>query len=246
MEGLSKIINIDKEKCVNCHKCISVCPVKYCNDGSGEYIHINSDTCIACGQCIKICNHGARTYIDDTDLLLSDLEKGIKIIAIVAPGVAASFPNEYLNLNGWIKSIGISAIFDVSFGAELTVKSYIDLMKTSNKKMVISQPCPVLVNYIEIYYPELIPYLAPVDSPMGHTMKMIREFYPQYRDYKIAAFSPCIAKKREFEATGLGNYNITFRSLRKYFNEKKVSILSFPELEYDNPPAERAVLFSPV
>ncbi len=244
MGNILQIIKIDKEKCVNCYNCISVCPVKYCNDGSGDYIHINSDTCIACGQCIKICSHGARTYIDDMELLLSDLEKGIKIIAIVAPGVATSFPNEYLNLNGWIKSIGINAIFDVSFGAELAVKSYIDLLKTSNKKMVIAQPCPVLVNYIEIYYPELIPYLAPVDSPMGHTMKMIREFYPQYRDYKIAAFSPCIAKKREFEATGLGDYNITFLSLKKYFNEKKVSILSFPELDYDNPPAERAVLFS--
>ena len=33
---LRPVINVDKEKCCNCHRCISVCPVKLCNDGSQD------------------------------------------------------------------------------------------------------------------------------------------------------------------------------------------------------------------
>jgi ferredoxin len=47
--NLPPVIDIDPEKCENCHKCISVCPVKFCNDGSGEEVHVNSDLCIGCG-----------------------------------------------------------------------------------------------------------------------------------------------------------------------------------------------------
>jgi Na+-translocating ferredoxin:NAD+ oxidoreductase RNF subunit RnfB len=109
---------------------------------------------------------------------------------------------------------------------------------------VIAQPCPTLVSFIEIYRPELIPYLAPADSPMLHTMKMIKRFYPQYKNYKIAAISPCYSKKREFDVTGIGDYNVTFNSIDKYLKNAGLNIASYPEADYDNPPAERAVLFS--
>jgi hypothetical protein len=39
--------------------------------------------------------------------------------------VASNFPGQYLNLNGYLKSLGAAAVFDVSFGVELTVYSYI-------------------------------------------------------------------------------------------------------------------------
>jgi len=116
-QNLSEIINVDKDKCVNCHACISICPVKYCNDGSGDYVKINENLCIGCGQCIKACTHKARIFIDDTERFFTDMARGTKMIALIAPGVAANFPEEYLNLNGWLKSTGISAVFDVSFGA---------------------------------------------------------------------------------------------------------------------------------
>lgn len=242
--SLAKVVNVDAEKCINCHTCISVCPVKYCNDGSGDHIVINDDMCIGCGNCIKACTHEARTIVDDFDVFLNDVRKGVKIVAIVAPAVAANFPNKYLNLNGWLKSIGVSAAFDVSFGAELTVKTYLEHVKKNNPKLVIAQPCPAIVSFVEIYLPEMIRHLAPADSPMMHTMKMVREFYPDYRTHKLAIISPCIAKKREFNEVGIGDYNVTFSSIEKYFRDNKISLDKFPPVDYDNPPAERAVLFS--
>ena len=241
---LKSVVEVDSSLCVNCHMCISVCPVKYCNDGSKDYVTINPDTCIGCGACISACTHDARKYVDDFQKFINDIISGEKIVAVTAPAAAASFPGKYLQLNSFLKEFGAEAVFDVSFGAELTVKSYVEHLKNNEVQTLIAQPCPAIVNFIEIYKPELIKYLAPVDSPILHTIKMVKNFYPQYKDHKIAIISPCIAKKREFEETGLGDYNIGMQSLDKFLTENDIDLSEFPETDYDNPSAERAVMFS--
>ncbi|MDR2109802.1 MAG: 4Fe-4S binding protein, partial [Spirochaetaceae bacterium] len=160
------VIEVLKDKCINCHRCIMVCPAKMCNDGSGDIVDHHASLCIGCGECISACTHGARIGLDDFGAFMGDLKKGREIIAIVAPAVAASFEGKYLEVNGLLKSLGVKAVFDVSFGAELTIKSYLNYMKKKNPRTVIAQPCPTLVSFIEMYRPELIPYLAPADSPM--------------------------------------------------------------------------------
>ncbi|MEQ8161276.1 MAG: ATP-binding protein, partial [Smithellaceae bacterium] len=117
-------------------------------------------------------------------------------------------------------------------------------LKKNRPQAMIAQPCPAIVTYIEIYQPELIKYLVPYDSPMIHTIKMIRRYYPAYRDHKIAVISPCMAKKREFRETGLGDYNIAFLSIDRHLKSSGLSLQDFPKENFDNPPAERAVLFS--
>lgn len=244
VKKIPKVIDIDEDKCVNCHACITACPVKHCNNGNGDVVKIDDNMCIGCGQCLTACTHDARKIIDDFDDFIKDAKAGQDIVAIAAPAVAANFPNRYLNLNGWLKSLGVKAIFDVSFGAELTIKSYVDYIVKNNPQCVISQPCPAIVNYIEIYKPELIKYLAPADSPMLHTLKMIKEFYPEYKNSKMLVISPCIAKKREFDSTGIGDYNVTYISIEEYLKDHSIMLSDFPEEEFKNPPAERAVLFS--
>ena len=242
--SLAPVIKIDEGKCVNCYACITGCPVKYCMNGSGEKLTIDPDLCIGCGNCINTCTHKARVLIDDTPRFFEDLKQGNKIIAVVAPAIASVFPEQYLNVNGWLKSLGVVEFFDVSFGAELTVISYLDHIKTRNPRTVIAQPCPAIVSYVEIYNPKLLPFLAPADSPMMHTVKMIREYYPQYKDQKIAIISPCIAKRREFDETGLVDYNVTMLALREHLLAQKINLSSFPQIEYTGPRAERAAGFS--
>lgn len=155
--------------------------------------------CIGCGACIKACTHDARIFHDDLSEFLNDINLGIRMVAIIAPAIASNFPGKYLRINTMLKELGIEAIFDVSFGAELTIKSYLNHIANNKPRTVISQPCPALVTYIQLYKPELIKYLAPADSPMMHTMKMIRNFYPKYSSHKIAVISPCIAKKENLK-----------------------------------------------
>lgn len=242
---LTPLIEVDEDKCVNCHQCIAVCPSKFCNDGSQNHVNVNPDLCIGCGACIRACDHEARYGLDDFDSFMSAINDSNKnIVAIIAPAIAANFPNQYLNFNGWLKNIGIKACFDVSFGAELTIKSYLEAIKRNNLKNIIAQPCPAIVGYIEVHLPELLPFLAPADSPMMHTMKMVNEFYSYFKNSEFLIVSPCYAKKREFEEVGIGTYNVTLKSFDKFFKDKNLSLSTYPSTPYDNPDAERAVLFS--
>jgi len=240
---LTPVIRIDEEKCTNCYACIVICPVKYCMNGSGQKLLINHDICIGCGNCINACTHKARTLIDDTGRFMEDLKQKKKIIAVAAPAVASFFPDKFLNLNGYLKSLGVEDFFDVSLGAELTVISYLDYIKEKKPRTVIAQPCPAIVTYIEIHHPELLPFLAPADSPILHTIKMIKKFYPKYKNHKIAVISPCIAKRREYDETGLGDYNVTMIELKNLLESQRIDLSSFPKEEYTGVSAERAAGF---
>jgi iron only hydrogenase large subunit-like protein len=193
--SLTPVIGIDYEKCINCYACIAACPVKYCMDGSGDVLTINNDMCIGCGNCISACTHHARKIIDDTARFFNALNGGEKIIAIAAPAVASVFSGNHLRLNGYLQSLGVKAVFDVSFGAELTVVSYLKYIAEKKPRMVIAQPCPAIVNYIEHYVPELLYRLAPVHSPAICTAVYMRKYKDIPGPY--AFLSPCVAKGGE-------------------------------------------------
>jgi len=244
MTKLRRVIEVDPDKCVNCHACIAACPVKYCNDGTGDHVEVDPDLCIGCGSCLSACTHGARRGLDDFDRWIAAIRSGERMVAISAPSIAANFPGKYLRVHGWLKSLGVRDFFDVSFGAELTVKSYADHIQREEPATVIAQPCAAVVTYIELYQPELLPYLAPADSPMLHVMKMIREYFPVYDGYRILVLSPCYAKRREFDETGLGDYNVTFKSLAAHIESEGIDLDAYPEVDFVGDRAERAVLFS--
>ncbi|MDR2842628.1 MAG: 4Fe-4S binding protein [Spirochaetaceae bacterium] len=237
------LIKVDASKCNNCHSCISVCPVKTCLNGSGDKISIIDERCIGCGRCIPACRNGARSIDDDTADFFLDLKSKVPITVIMAPAVFAVFEDVF-RLNGFLYSNGVGAIFDVAFGAELTVKSYLEYTKTEHPKIIIAQPCAAIVNYCEIYQPELLPHLAPLQSPMLHTAIMIRNFFPEYADTKLAAISPCGAKKREFQETGLISYNVTMLGLQEYITRNGIKLDSYEPYDFIGPVAERAVSFS--
>ncbi|MDR2509062.1 MAG: hypothetical protein LBC77_00290 [Spirochaetaceae bacterium] len=242
-QEMPQLVSVDRDKCNNCHACISACPVKACIDGSGYRIDIIHERCIGCGKCITTCKRRARNIADDTALFFQDLEEAVPIVAIVAPSAVTAFP-DLSKLNGCLKHFGVKAVFDVAFGAELAAKSYLDHIERRRPRVVIAQPCAAVVSFCEIYHPELLQFLAPVQSPMMHTAIMIKEFFPQYKKAKIAAISPCIAKKREFLETGLIDYNVTMYNFKQYLEFNFVDMSSFESAPFDGPAPERAAGFS--
>lgn len=57
---------------------------------------------------------------------------------------------------GLLKVKGVNLVYDVSFGADITTWAYPKIIKERKSDSMISQPFPVVVNYIERYKPELI------------------------------------------------------------------------------------------
>jgi iron only hydrogenase large subunit-like protein len=234
---LAPVIGVEDSKCKNCHACIEACPVKYCIDGSGETVRILHDRCIGCGRCIDACHHQARYLLDDADEFFRALARKEKVVALIAPAAAAGFAGKTGQLVGWLRAMGVSAVFDASFGAELAAASYIRFLEEKKPGTVIAQPCPAIVSYIELYRPELISRLAPVDSPLLHSARMLRARYPEYAHAKIAAITPCLAKKREFDDTGIVSWNVTFVSVNAKLAERKKSLMDFPVSDFDGPDA---------
>ena len=221
------MITYDSSKCVGCNACIRSCPVSEANqferNSDGRVgININEKMCIKCGACIKACSHGARYYTDDTMEFIHAIERKTPVAVIVAPAIKIAFDGYWRHVLNWLRSKGVKLIYDVSFGADICTWAHLEYVKKNPKKKIISQPCAAIVNYAVKYANELIPYLSPVHSPMLCTAVYIKKYAKE--NIKIAALSPCIAKKDEFNQTGLVDYNVTFNELKKYLELNKIDL----------------------
>ena len=179
---LMPVIRVDEEKCVNCHACIAACPVKFCIDGSGDKVSIRHELCIGCGSCIEACTHEARKGIDDIEAFLAALSPARE--AWWPSSRPPSPPTSPRISSGSTAGSSARASRPSSTSPSAPsspCKSYLEHIKAAEPALVIAQPCPALVTYIEIYRPELLPHLAPADSPMLHTMKMIKAVLSRVR-----------------------------------------------------------------
>ena len=92
-------VTVKEEKCIGCNACIRVCPVHEANravigrDGGHSVISVDSDMCISCGECVRHCEHGARSFVDDTDRFFADIKNGKKLTVIVAPALRLTEPD---------------------------------------------------------------------------------------------------------------------------------------------------------
>jgi len=191
-------------------------------DGNGNIkVKVDTAKCIACGRCISACKHNARFYYDDTELFFIDLSSGIPISLIAAPSIRTNIP-EYKRLFAYLKQRGVRNIYDVSLGADICIWAHVKYIKQTGIASLITQPCPAIVTYCEIYRHNLLESLSPIQSPMACTSIYMRE-YRGIND-RIAALSPCIAKANEFENTALAHYNITFAKLLDYLDKNNVEL----------------------
>ncbi|MCL2046722.1 MAG: ATP-binding protein [Oscillospiraceae bacterium] len=204
--------------------------ITYLDEEGRIKVKIDPEKCINCGRCITMCTHEVRYYEDDTMRFLDDLATGMQISLIVAPSIKTNIP-EYKRLFSHLKNLGVNKIYDVSFGADISIWAHVRHLEQNEYKPMITQPCPVIVSYCETYRHELIGNLAPLQSPMACTAIYMKE-YESIGD-SIAALSPCIAKSVEFEETGLVQYNVTFSKLLEYLLENGIE-LPMEETDFDS------------
>lgn len=242
------VITTNEQKCEGCNKCINVCPIPGANiayslKGKNK-IKIDSKKCIHCGHCIEVCDHGARQYIDDTEKFFRDLKYRTKISILVAPSFRINF-KEYKKVLGLLKTLGVNLVYDVAFGAEIYTWACIKAMEEKNQSSIISQACPVIVNYIQKYQSELIEVLLPIHSPMICSAIYLKK-YEKCLD-GLAFLSPCISKKDEISDSntiGLVDYNITYKGLENYIKKNQIDLDLYEEEEYDFIGYSLGIIFS--
>jgi iron only hydrogenase large subunit-like protein len=102
------------------------------------------------------------------------LESGEKVVAMVAPSFPAEFKEieDYRKVVGMIRQLGFYKVVEVAFGADLVSKEYKKLLNKSDSGYITSD-CPAVVNYMQLYHPTLVKYLAPIASPMLATARVV-------------------------------------------------------------------------
>ena len=226
IQGMNDIIRVNVESCVGCNRCVRECPMELANityqDEAGNIkVKIDSTKCVSCGRCVSACKHEARLFADDTEQFFCDLAAGIPISLIAAPSIRTNF-TQYGRLFTYLKKTGVRKIYDVSLGADICTWAHIRFIEKTGATHLITQPCPPIVSYCKIYRHDLLKRLSPIHSPTACIAIYMKE-YEGITD-KIAALTPCIAKKDEFNDTGLSQYNVTFSSLNQYLNDHKIEL----------------------
>ncbi len=189
------IIDFKATKCKHCYKCVRNCEVKaiMIKDGRAE---IMPDKCILCGKCLQICPQSAKTLVSDLDLVKGYIKSGKTVVVSLAPSYMGLLKYKTIGqVQAALLKLGFADVRETSEGAVLVTEEYARLLREAAMENIITTCCPSVNDLIEIYYPQLVPYLAPVVSPMIAHGKLLKKEYGQ--DAKVVFIGPCIAKKKE-------------------------------------------------
>ncbi|MCL2212019.1 MAG: 4Fe-4S binding protein [Treponema sp.] len=217
------------EKCLDCYKCIRMCPVKAIKVVKGQ-AHIMHDRCICCGRCVTNCPTQAKRYRSDVETVKLLLSGGKKTIVSLAPSFVSDLP-------GWtsetiiaaLKKLGFSAVSETALGADFVSAQIArelcshDLTKSGGKsRLMISSACPAIVAYIKLYKPELAPFVSPHASPLLTHSRFLHSHYG--KETAVVFIGPCFAKKKEADLyENEIDAAITFQELAEWLEKERIT-----------------------
>jgi iron only hydrogenase large subunit-like protein len=139
-----------------------------------------------------------------------------KYVAMLAPSYIVEF--DYPSIIHKLKKLGFDKVVELTFGAKLVNREYHKKLEKS-KGLVISSPCPGIVENIKARFPQYAVNLAKIDSPMVATAKICKKIYPLH---KTVFISPCNYKKMEVENSSVVDYVIDYRELEGLFRRYNI------------------------
>lgn len=258
-KGAISIVNhravIDKEKCVECGRCMAVCPysaivkhtrpcVSACKpkaihiDPETQKAVINKEKCISCGACVYQCPFGAITDKSSITQVISLIRnshdnKEYHVYAVVAPSMASQYPNAVPEqVVAGIRRLGFHAVVEAAWGADMV--AWLEAQELAEKGFLTSSCCPAFVSYIEKNFPSLVPNISHNLSPMAQIAKWLHETDPSCH---VVFIGPCIAKKAETKSTKTKefvDYTITFEEMQAMFSARGIDVTKMEKAELDN------------
>ena len=244
---------IDQEKCIKCGRCKDVCPygailkmerpcAKACGMdaiGSDENgcAKIDYDKCVSCGMCLVNCPFGAIADKGQIFQLIHSINRGDRVIAIVAPAFVNQFRPELApeKLKPAMKMLGFDDVVEVAIGADLcTIEEAHDFMEKVPEKQpfMATSCCPSWSVMAKKLFPTLAPYISMALTPMVLTARLMKK---EHKNCRVAFIGPCAAKKLEASRRTIRSdvdFVLTFEELMGMFQAKGIN---FAEVEPGEP-----------
>ncbi|MEG6615458.1 [Fe-Fe] hydrogenase large subunit C-terminal domain-containing protein [Peptococcaceae bacterium 1198_IL3148] len=240
------LITTNEAKCLDCYKCVRTCPVKAIaisntNDKNAPHVSIIDELCVKGGCCIEICPQSAKKLNhSDLEQVKQLLANGEKLVCTVAPSFVAAVPLSADLMPSLLRQLGFEIVEETSVGAGMVSRRHLQI---GFEEPLISSSCPVIVNLVERYYPELISMLAPVVSPMIAHGRYLKQRYP---DAKVVFVGPCVAKKDEYTTASINDavdFVLGFNELWQLVEQLGVDLNSLFPAKFDNPVTGDASLY---
>jgi NADH-quinone oxidoreductase subunit G len=267
-------IVLNPEKCVKCGRCVNVCQevqnvyaLEFLDRGDGVRmapagdVLLNDSPCIKCGQCSAHCPVGAIFERDDTPAIYKGLRderlhKSVQIAPAVRVALGEAFglaPGELTTgkIYAALRRLGFDTVFDTPFGADLTIMEeateFVHRFAHGKGEIpLITTCCPSWVDYMEKFYPEMIPHFSSAKSPQNMLAAMTKTYYAQQKGLDPsqmfhASIMPCTSKKYEISrgddmySSGYQDIDasITTRELARMIKSSGLDFLNLPEEEVD-------------
>ncbi len=217
---MSQYLKLKKSNCKNCYKCIRHCPVKSIRFFENQAF-IVEDECILCGQCFVVCPQNAKEIKNDVETAKSLIAGGSPVIASIAPSFVANYEGLTItSVKNALKKLGFADAEETAEGATVVKQKYDEMVEKGEQKLIISSCCHSVNLLIQKHFPEALPYLAKVVSPMQAHSLEIKKRNPEA---KTVFIGPCISKKEEAEDyPGIVDCVLTFEELSAWMKEAGV------------------------
>ncbi len=265
----------DTSKCILCRRCVAVCgnvqgigqifPV---DRGFGTMIapageNLLADVaCVACGQCISACPTGALTEKNHIKKVWAAIDNPDKFVVVqTAPAVRAAIGEEFGLPAGTLvtgkmvaalRRLGFDKVFDTDFTADLTIieegHELLQRLTTGGVLPMMTSCSPGWINFIEHFYPELLPHLSSCKSPQQMFGALAKTYYadkmgiPAEKLY-VVSIMPCTAKKLEAERDEMKSVGdlpdidavLTTREAAQMIREAGIDLPTLDDEQFDEP-----------
>ncbi|MBQ8356420.1 MAG: 4Fe-4S binding protein [Clostridia bacterium] len=217
---MSKFLRLKKSNCKNCYKCIRHCPVKSIRFTANRP-HVIGDECILCGQCVVICPQGAKEIMDGTEAVKVLLSGNAPVYASIAPSFIANYGVGIESMQKALSALGFAGAEETAIGATMVKNEYERILREHECDVLISSCCHSVNLLVRKHFPQLIPMLAGVKSPMLAHCADIKRRIP---GAKTVFIGPCVAKKDEGEESDAVDAVLTFEELNSLLEERSITL----------------------
>ena len=265
----------DTSKCILCRRCVTICqevqsvaqlfPVergfKTVIAPSGKKL-LAERHALPAGSALRLARWALcekKDHIARVWEAIGDPDK--HVVVQTAPAVRAAIGEEFGMPAGSLvtgkmvaalRRMGFDKVFDTDFTADLTIieegNELLQRLKTGGTLPMLTSCSPGWINFIEHFYPELIPHLSTCKSPQQMFGALAKTYYAEKigvkpEDIYVVSVMPCTAKKLEAGRKEMRSVDelpdvdavLTTREAAQMMREMGIDFVNLPDEEFDAP-----------